>query len=130
WPRRRIASSWPSWSSWFMVSAAGGLLRRVEERRLRALHVAQTRAVGREQVGSHRARRVADGAGEPAPGVLESQVGDHVVLLDAVARGAEAAHETVAAIDRHAAGEDLGAVREHRRTGSGAADRIVAEDAR
>ena len=45
-----------------------------------------------------------------APRIVQAQERDHVVLVDAVARDADAADQRAAAIDRHAAGEDLDAV--------------------
>ena len=87
-------------------------VRRIDERRLRALHVAQ-RACPAARAG----RRAAPAARcrcrcrARAPALCEPEEGDHVVLVHAVARDADRADQLPAAIDRHAAREDLDAVR-------------------
>src|SRR5690606_33322589 len=51
-------------------------------------------------------RRVADAA-RPSPPVMSAKEADHVVLVDAVARDADAPDEAVAAVDGDRPGEDL-----------------------
>src|SRR5438876_3522256 len=84
------------------------------ERRLRTIHVAQSRAFAlrHELVGAHGGRGVADARGEQLAGIGKPEKGDHVILIDAVAGDADRAHQLAAAINRHASRKDLNAVLE------------------
>src|SRR3546814_15598305 len=59
---------------------------------------------------------VADAA-RPETAFVEAKEADHVVLVDAVARDADAANQLRATIDGHGAGEGLDARSEERRVG-------------
>src|SRR6185436_21021665 len=83
----------------------------IEEWSLRALHVSQSYALRDHRVGTAVGRRVADRA-ERLASVVQAEERDHVVLIDAVARDADCTDERAAAIDRHAAREDLQSVAE------------------
>src|SRR5881394_405664 len=103
--------------------AADILLARSVERRLRTLNVAKARTERCERIGAPRGLGVAHSVRELARRILDGEIRDHVVLVDAVARHADCAGELAAAIDRDAAGEDLQAVAQLRdsavaRTGS------------
>src|SRR5687768_8770885 len=59
-----------------LFTRTGILLARVEERRLRALHVAKPRALRREAIGTHRGGRVADAARQPRGRMVQAEEGD------------------------------------------------------
>src|SRR6185503_2972258 len=98
-------------ASRYLDTIAGIALARVDERRLRALHVAQVGAgAGREnRVRTHARRRIRNAGAERHACIREAEKGDHVVQVDPVAGDADAADQQGAAIDRHAAREDLDA---------------------
>src|SRR5436190_15165751 len=93
-----------------MALLANILLARSVEGRLRALHVAQSNTLRREPIGAPGGRRVAESATARPRRVLHAEVRDHVVLVHAVAGDADRPHERFAAIDGHAAREDLCAI--------------------
>src|SRR5690606_22128333 len=84
-----------SWRS-MSLALADVVVVRVDERRLRALHVAQVRAARRKRVGTHRGWCVADRAEDHAR-VVQAEEAHHVVLVDTVAGNADAADQHVAA---------------------------------
>src|SRR5437773_790443 len=104
----------------FMLLALADVLSvRIEERRLRALHIAQARALRRELIGTARRRGVREGAPGDLGGVEHAEETDHIVLVDAVAGYAQRADQPIAAIDRRGTRKNLQAIREQFARGGG-----------
>ena len=115
-PRHSQAWSGPAWAlqgTRIRSQALADILDGgIEERRERTADVAQAHAdpdVHDNAVRTHGLGRIADAA-DPEAAIVEPEKADHVVLIDAVTRNADGAHQRIAAIDRHRAREDLDAV--------------------
>src|ERR1700693_788605 len=79
----------------------------LQEGRLRALHVQQACAMGSQCIGAPILWRLIHRAAERLTRTLQTQEGDHVLLIHAVARDSNRSDQGRAAIDRHAARKDL-----------------------
>ena len=86
------------------------LIVRAQERAERTVHVAEARAGWDEVVGADRLGGVADPGAELDSGIVQTEKGYQVVLVDTIAGNADAANQDAVAIDRHAAGKYLNAV--------------------
>src|SRR5688572_23577582 len=73
-------------SFFISLALADVLFVRSDERSLRALHVAQARALRHELVGAARGRRVAEAGVERLRRVERAEEGDHAGQVDAAAR--------------------------------------------
>src|SRR3974390_1592084 len=90
--------------------AARLLLVTVDERRIRALHVAQPDPLRGQLIGTYSGRCIADAGAERAAGAARPEERDHVVLIHAIAGDTDTADENAVAIDRDPARADVEAV--------------------